>query len=308
MAPNWKPEEITLACRAYASATNNGIKGCDQDVETFNKDICEKLKILAGPNVQEGTHYHRGKRVYSYLRDNVFGEIQKFHKAIRLVDVCNPSGVSLDQQLSMAVAIHLGKTNKMDYDYKDFDKKKWKLYEAYLVLRKLPKFAYNFRVNVATTEPNESTGDDDDFLISNIGEDQVPNEVTQESDAIDGILGLSGTSSVSSSSNDENTPIISASAKKRSSRFGSGRDRSKEQAKKDFYYKRKVEVMQENAKEFKMIVDVVTASEKSSKEIKDLMQKKIKLSVLSKAIEQTSDPEKKVTLQKKIDDIVDTLI
>ena len=228
----------------------------------------------------------------------MFGDIQKFHKAIRIVDVCNPTGVSAEQQLSMAVAIHLGKTNKMDYEFKDFDKKKWKLYDAYLVLRKLPKFAYNARV----TEVNEST---DDEYFSSEGSN-VPNEILQEADAVDGILGLLGTSSLSS--NDENTLVVSASAKKRLSRFGAGCDRSKEQAKKDFYYKRKVEVLQENAKDMKLIVDVVSASEKSSKEIKDLMQKKIKLSVLSKAMETTGDSEKKANLQKKIDDIVDTLI
>ena len=69
-----------------------------------------------------------------------------------------------------------------------------------------------------------------------------------------------------------------------------------------------MEVLQENAKEFKSIVDVVTASEKTSCKIKDLMQKKIKLSVLSKAIEKAFHQEKKAALQKKIDDIVDTLI
>ena len=58
----------------------------------------------------------------------------------------------------------------------------------------------------------------------------------------------------------------------------------------------------------KLIVDVVSAYEKSSKEIKDLMQKKLKLSVLSKAMETTGDSKKKANLQKKIDDIVDTLI
>ena len=59
MAPNWKADEITLACRAYAIATNNGIKGSDQDVDTFSNDICEKLKLISKENAKKDFYYKR---------------------------------------------------------------------------------------------------------------------------------------------------------------------------------------------------------------------------------------------------------
>ena len=47
MPPNWKPTEIALACHAYANATFNGIKGVDQDRESFCADIALKLSMIA---------------------------------------------------------------------------------------------------------------------------------------------------------------------------------------------------------------------------------------------------------------------
>ena len=121
MAPNWKADEIALACQAYASATNNGIQGADQDIEAFCDDIVKKLEQLVPrpESIQDNTYHKRGHRVYFYLRDNVFKEINKFNKALRIVDSSHPTGVNLSQKLSMAVAIHLGFTKKMDYYFKD---------------------------------------------------------------------------------------------------------------------------------------------------------------------------------------------
>ena len=75
------------------------------------------------------------------MRDNVFGNLQKFNKAIRKVEVSNPSGVTEQQKINMAVAIHLGKTNKMDYEFKDFDPFFWRLYKSWLNVKFLPTFS-----------------------------------------------------------------------------------------------------------------------------------------------------------------------
>lgn len=143
MAPNWRPEEIAQACRAYANATDNGIVGSDQDLEKFSADIVEKLKVLSPSDVRPGTYYERGVRIYPYLRDNVFPEIQKFSKAMRLVEASGPSGVTDDQKVNMSVAIFLKKTDRMDYTFKDFDASSWRLYGAWKVLKNLPKFIMN---------------------------------------------------------------------------------------------------------------------------------------------------------------------
>ena len=107
MAPNWQPHKIAIACKAYASATNNGIQGCDQDIEKFNNDIVEKICLLAPSGYCPGTYHERGDRIYKYLCNNVFGELQKFNKSIQMVETSHPSGVSEEQKVSMAIAIHL---------------------------------------------------------------------------------------------------------------------------------------------------------------------------------------------------------
>ena len=140
MAPNWQHHEITIACRAYTNDTNNGIQSCDQDMEKFNNDIVEKMRLLAPSGYLPGTYHERAHRIYKYLRDNVFGEVQKFNKSLRLVEISHPSGVTEEQKVSMAIAIHLKLTKKMDYEFKDFEKSKWRLYGAWDVLRHLPKF------------------------------------------------------------------------------------------------------------------------------------------------------------------------
>lgn len=51
----------------------------------------------------------------------------------------------------MAVAIHMGQVKKMDYAFKSFDVKKWRFYEAWMVLKVAPKFALR---RYATTPSN----------------------------------------------------------------------------------------------------------------------------------------------------------
>ena len=62
--------------------------------------------------------------------------------------------------MNMAVAIHLNLTNKLDYAFKDFPANKWKLYEAYFVLCKLPKFKYN-----ASSVPPDTIVENDDTVV-----------------------------------------------------------------------------------------------------------------------------------------------
>ena len=100
-----------------------------------------------------------------------------------MIEVSNPSGVSEIQKINMAVAIHLQLTKKMDYQYKDFDKTKWRLYGAWVALRDLPKFKY---------DPNQYSGAD------------VSLENPDKKDALLGMLVIGESKDTSSSSSDSN--------------------------------------------------------------------------------------------------------
>jgi hypothetical protein len=52
----------------------------------------------------------------------------------------NPTGVTEQQKVNMAVAYHLGRAEGMDYKHKDFKAKTWKFYHCWLVLKKTRKF------------------------------------------------------------------------------------------------------------------------------------------------------------------------
>ena len=272
MAPNWKPHEIAIACKAYTIATQNGIKGADQDIETFNKDILERVRDLAPVGHAPGTYHERGNRAYKYIRDNVFNDVQKFNKAIRIVDLSNPGGVSESQKVNMAIAIHLNLTKKMSYEYKDFNKGQWKLYGAWAALRVLPKFQY---------DPANY---------------HVP-ETDEEKDALLGMLVMGSKGSVSSGSDSNQSEDVKLTLK---NTLRGGRDKSKVLAEKERINKRKFEAIDANLKINKTLVDKLAS-------IESILQKKAKLGILKTAAKAVTDPIKKEEILQKIIDLTDSI-
>lgn len=90
--------------------------------------------------IYHGRYYLRGEVVYPYLRNHVFLDVQKFQKALQIIDASNPSGTSKYKNLNMPIAIYTKATKLMEYKFKDVDLSKWKFYESYYRLKKLPNF------------------------------------------------------------------------------------------------------------------------------------------------------------------------
>ena len=156
MGKHWRPEEIALICKAYTDVIRNPIHGADQRLADFFVNLLEKYKTVSPTNCDDGRYYLRGDSVYPHLRDYVFPDVQKFQKAIRIVDASNPSGTTEKENLNMAIAIHTKATKKMEYKFKDFDSSKWKLYESYIELKKLPKFFKSPSTSSVITQDIES--------------------------------------------------------------------------------------------------------------------------------------------------------
>ena len=97
-----------------------------------------KYSQLSPNDCHDGTYHKRGLRVYPYLRDNVFPEIQKFNKALRIVYSSNPTGTSEEEKIRMGIAIHMKETKKMDYQYRSYPESNWKLYSSWVHLKKSP--------------------------------------------------------------------------------------------------------------------------------------------------------------------------
>jgi hypothetical protein len=82
--------------------------------------------------------------VKNYWFDYVQPEANKIQSSLSKVLAKKPTGnLSELQKINIAVALHLGKIEKFNYDYKDFDSAThWKCFSAwYEVLRKEPKWA-----------------------------------------------------------------------------------------------------------------------------------------------------------------------
>ena len=112
------------------------VKGTNQDFHMFTTGLTLKYSQLSPKDCPDGTYHKRGPRVYPYLRDNVFPEVQKFNKALRLVYSSNPTGTSEEEKIRMAIAIHMKEIKKMDYQYKSYPESNWKLYSSWVHLKK----------------------------------------------------------------------------------------------------------------------------------------------------------------------------
>jgi hypothetical protein len=141
-APTWLTKEREVVALAWlVHATNDGIQGCDQKGEDYRNKIHALFKALSPKDAPQGRFGDRPpKAVYVFLRDNSFPDVNKFNEALRLIQASHPTGVNEDNILSMAIALHLGETKRMDYNFRSFDHSKWPNYTAWKILRSAPKF------------------------------------------------------------------------------------------------------------------------------------------------------------------------
>jgi hypothetical protein len=139
------------------------------------------------------------KACYDQLKKQIFPDCKKFNLALMQVEAAKPTGgISEQQMINMAVAIHKKKTNRLDYLFKDTDPRGiWDNYEAWKVLRNIPKFAPTRGVR-AQVEP--SLGDD---LDADDVEEEQPLPATSDV-AIGGVATNTAPEDVAKAVNDEN--------------------------------------------------------------------------------------------------------
>ena len=67
-----------------------------------------------------------------------------------MVNASNPTGVDQQQKVNMAITIHLGKMDRMNYKYKDFNCHEWLYFLAWDVIKSTAKFSPPKPGNVAS--------------------------------------------------------------------------------------------------------------------------------------------------------------
>lgn len=84
-----------------------------------------KFKSLAPPSAHPETYQARSGKAMRAKFEELSADIQKFWEALRLICTSNPTGVTEDEVLSMAIAKHLGKRLCTSYDARAYPRGKW---------------------------------------------------------------------------------------------------------------------------------------------------------------------------------------
>jgi hypothetical protein len=174
----WLAMEKALLSQAYIQGTNDPIRGADQKMEMFKNTIYENFIRLCDSS-GHGDHNpirFKGKcsgwcvclsrlsrllsyvivvlvsiflafagrtaqTCYDHLKKNIFPDLKKFNSALLFIQGSKPTGSCTNQEIiNMAVALHIQKTNRLDYQFKDFHATEWDNYEAWKLLCKIPQF------------------------------------------------------------------------------------------------------------------------------------------------------------------------
>jgi hypothetical protein len=141
----WTAHERECAALAWLTTMNNFAHQADWSKpsgKAFQSQLHSILKTIAPVGAQFDRYAGRkDKSIYVFLRDQILPDVRKFvHKSLPLVLNSNPVNVTEDQVISMTIAIHLKKTDRMDYTFKNYDHNHWQNYRAWKVLRQDPSF------------------------------------------------------------------------------------------------------------------------------------------------------------------------
>lgn len=142
---SWDIDENEVLARAWIAASEDPVVGADQKAKRFSEAMHRRF-IEKGPQppaVPDGKYGNRPVMSCKAHFSDLSADVQKFAVALRKVHASNPTGVNEDNVLSMAVAIHLGKTTMMEYKYKDYLKDNWISFKAWNVLHCHPKWQVN---------------------------------------------------------------------------------------------------------------------------------------------------------------------
>lgn len=143
----WKDTECVAAARAYIEATHDPVSGSEQNKADFAYKIQAAFKRYSPAGCgSTGTYWDRdpdGTQAicWNYIRDTILKQCQQFNGVLNTVLNMQLSGPTYEQKVSIAVATFLKKIKPEEspIEYIEFDKMKWRLYNAWLLLKDTDK-------------------------------------------------------------------------------------------------------------------------------------------------------------------------
>ena len=151
----WTSFESSHLCGAWLFGTNDPITGVDQSDARFSRTVAGKFICLNPRNENARGRYIwkltvTGDRVCQYEMKLIKKQFQLFSKdvqklgiALRHVHASNPTGSVTPTQIhGMACAIHMNRTDRMDYRFKDdIPREQWSQCDLFVVLQSSLKFS-----------------------------------------------------------------------------------------------------------------------------------------------------------------------
>lgn len=137
----WGDVECGHLARAWKVVGQDPVIGIEQTSNTFFKKMYELFCSMRPSSAGDKEYIGRGQRAARSKFETISADVSKFKIALREVRAFKPTGTTEKQNLSMAIARHLGKTANVSYEAKDFDHATWTNHLAYNELKDLPKFS-----------------------------------------------------------------------------------------------------------------------------------------------------------------------
>ena len=112
----WSVQERVHLTEAWVDATEDAgeveVKGTYQDSDVFWEIVHTKFSAKAPVSAPKGQYKDRQvSAITNQWKATIAREVKKFNKALLKVFNSKPTGCNEQNQINMAVAIHLGKTN-----------------------------------------------------------------------------------------------------------------------------------------------------------------------------------------------------
>lgn len=206
------------------------VKGVSQDADQFWGRVYNKF-VLKGH--QEGCYGERGdSAVRNFWSDNIARDCKKFNKSLVKVYASRPTGVTLEEKVNIAVALHLKKADTASSRHRSFAAGDWKFYQAWLVLKEHRAF-----IPPTPQQVEESVELEDD--------DDAEDMEQEESSPTSTDLSSSGSETRRLFNTPGSAVAVSAAAKRSNDRGpGPGAKKTKKLAEEEEYRKKKTKLQE----------------------------------------------------------------
>lgn len=170
----WTDVELGHVARAWVYASEDPIVGIDQTAGRFRSTMFQKFKEMAPVGSNEKTYGGRTPKSVRAKFDEISADVQKFRSAIKRVQSCNPTGVTINEIISMSIAVHLGKRDSMSYEARGYPHTQWRNHLAYAVLKTQPKFCdesvSSSTLQLLSTQTAEPPSEIEETIVGSTGQ------------------------------------------------------------------------------------------------------------------------------------------